>query len=414
LTTNQSTVNDNVIVNQAESIGPIADSLRKKIMSDQQKPIALGMVGGGPDSGIGSTHRIAIRIDNKCELVAGAFSRNRAKSTLMARELGIPDDRTYDDYESMAGAESKRKDKIDAVCVVTPTDSHFEIAKTFLESGIHVICDKPLCVSLNEAKELQELADKLSLIVCLTHNYTGYAMVRQAARMVRNGALGEIKAVHVEHASGWASKLQEDEKEGAPSWRMDPARLGDASLLLDLGTHAHHLARFVTGLDVTQIAGELSTIVPGRAIKDNGQAMLRFENEARGTMWISMAAMGNEQGIRIRVYGDRGSLEWFHEDPFHLRFSPVNGPTQTFAQGTEWVSEDARRCTRGGLGHPEGYFEAFANLYSEVADVIRAKGTGRDGLGFPVALDGAKGLAFVEAFLRSYYSGGSWTAVETV
>ena len=215
----------------------------------QNKPITIGMVGGGPDSGIGETHRIAMRIDNKCELIAGAFSRSREKSLAVAQELRIADDRIYNDYRSMAAAESKREDKIDAVCVVTPTDHHFEVAKTFLEAGIHVICDKPLCVSLSEAKELLSLADKSGLIVCLTHNYTGYAMVRQAAKMVKNGELGEIKAVHVEHASGWASKLQEDEKKNEPSWRMNPTRLGDASLLLDLGTHAHHLARFVTGLD---------------------------------------------------------------------------------------------------------------------------------------------------------------------
>jgi predicted dehydrogenase len=380
----------------------------------QKIPIAIGMVGGGPDSGIGETHRIAMRIDNKCELIAGAFSRSREKSLAVAKELRIAGERIYDNYQSMAAVESKREDKIDAVCVVTPTDHHYEVAKTFLEAGIHVICDKPLCASLSEAKELLSLADKSSLIVCLTHNYTGYAMVRQAAKMVRNGELGEIKVVHVEHASGWASKFQPDEQRGQPSWRMDPARLGDTSLLLDLGTHAHHLARFVTGMDVTGVAGELSTIVSGRAIKDNGQAMLRFENEARGTLWISMAAVGNEQGIRIRVYGDKGSLEWFHEDPFHLRFCSINGPVQTFAQGTECVSDEARRWTRGGLGHPEGYFEAFANLYSELADVIGAKGMGRDPLGFPDARDGAKGLAFVEAFLRSYRSGGSWTTVETV
>jgi predicted dehydrogenase len=380
----------------------------------QNKPITIGMVGGGPGSGIGETHRIAMRIDNKCELIAGAFSRSRQKSLALAQELRIADDRIYNDYQSMAAAESKREDKIDAVCVVTPTDHHYEVAKTFLEAGIHVICDKPLCVSLSEAKELLSLADKSGLIVCLTHNYTGYAMVRQAAKMVRNGELGEIKSVQVEHASGWAAKPQEDEKKNEPSWRMNPTRLGDASLLLDLGTHAHHLARFVTGLDVTQVVGELSTMVPGRAIKDNGHALLRFENEARGAMWISMAAVGNEQGIRIRVYGDKGSLEWFHEDPFHLRFCSVNGPAQTFAQGTDYVSDEARRWTRGGLGHPEGYFEAFANLYSELADVIGAKGTGRNTLGFPVALDGAKGLAFVEAFLRSYRSGGTWTNLEAI
>jgi predicted dehydrogenase len=383
-------------------------------MATSKQKLRIGMVGGGPGSGIGETHRIAMRIDNKCELVAGAFSRDHKKSSLIAQQLQIPVDRVYEDFESMAVNESGRSDKIDAVCIVTPTDSHYEIAKKFLKAGINVICDKPLCVTLYEAKELRELADNAELLLCLTHNYTGYAMVRQAARMVQDGELGQIKVVHVEHASGWAAKLQEDEKQKRPSWRMNPELLGDASLLLDLGTHAHHLSRFVTGLEITQVAGELSRIVPERGINDNGQALLRFDNQARGTMWISMAAVGNEQGIRIRVYGDKGSLEWFHEDPFHLRFCPIDGPAQTLAQGTEWLSAEARHWTRGGLGHPEGYFEAFANLYSEVADVIRDKSVARSPFGFPVAMDGVKGLAFVEAFLRSHGAGGSWTAVDPV
>ena len=382
--------------------------------TSEDKLVRIGMVGGGPGAGIGETHRIAMRIDDKCQLVAGVFSRDPEKSALIAQQLRIPIGRIYHDYKQMALAESGRTDKIDAVCIVTPTDSHYGIAKTFLEAGINIICDKPLCVSLNEAQELRALAEKAGLLLCLTHNYTGYAMVRQAARMVRNGDLGQIRVVHVEHASGWAAKLQEDEKEKRPSWRMNPALLGEASLLLDLGTHAHHLARFVTGLEITQVAGELSKIVPERRIKDNGQALLRFDNGARGTMWISMAAVGNEQGIRIRVYGDKGSLEWFHEDPFHLRFCSVNGPAQTLAQGTEWLSAEARQWTRGGLGHPEGYFEAFANLYSEVADMIRVKSVARSPFGVPGAIDGAKGLAFVEAFLRSHSAGGSWTSVDSV
>jgi predicted dehydrogenase len=380
----------------------------------EQKPVRLGMVGGGSASSIGETHRIAIRLDNKCELAAGTFSRDPKKSSLVASRLRISEDRVYPDFEEMAVAESNRPDKIDAVCIVTPTDSHYAIAKRFLECGMHVICDKPLCISLAEAKDLKQLADKTGLLLCLTHNYTGYAMVRQAARMVRDGKLGEVKVVHVEHASGWASKLQDDELQEHPSWRMDPHKLGDSSLLLDLGTHAHHLARFITGLEVVEVAGELSQIVPGRAIKDNAHALLRFGNGARGTLWASMAAIGNEQGIRIRVYGEKGSLEWFHEDPFHLRFHPLDGPSQTLAQGTEWLSEEAQRCTRGGLGHPEGYFEAFANLYSEVADVIREKPVALNPFGFPVATDGVKGLAFVEAFLRSYGAGGNWMAVEAV
>jgi predicted dehydrogenase len=238
-------------------------------------------------------------------------------------------------------------------------------------------------------------------------------MVREAARMVRDGRVGNVRAVHVEHASGWAANLQEDEKQNRPTWRLDPS-VRDTSLLLDLGTHAHHLARFVTGLEVTDVAGELSKIVPQRAINDNGNAILRFENGARGTMWISMAAIGNEQGIRIRVFGDRGSLEWFHEDSGHLRYCPVDGPTQTLAQGTKWVSAEARGWTRGGLGHPEGYFEAFANLYSEFADTLLQKTPTRNPLGFPGPVDGLKGLAFVEAFLKSHLGGGVWSKLESI
>jgi predicted dehydrogenase len=382
-------------------------------MAINERIIRIGMVGGGPGGGIGETHRIAMRIDNQCELVAGAFSRDYEKSLAIAKGLRIPTERTYENYREMADLESKRADKIDAVCIVTPTDSHYEIAKEFLEVGINVICDKPLCISIDEAKQLISLADNGGLLLCLTHNYTAYAMVREAARMVRDGRVGNVRAVHVEHASGWAANLQEDEKQNRPTWRLDPS-VRDTSLLLDLGTHAHHLARFVTGLEVTDVAGELSKIVPQRAINDNGNAILRFENGARGTMWISMAAIGNEQGIRIRVFGDRGSLEWFHEDSGHLRYCPVDGPTQTLAQGTKWVSAEARGWTRGGLGHPEGYFEAFANLYSEFADTLLQKTPTRNPLGFPGPVDGLKGLAFVEAFLKSHLGGGVWSKLESI
>jgi predicted dehydrogenase len=295
----------------------------------------------------------------------------------------------------MAAAEAKREDRIDAVVIVTPTASHYEIAKVFLEAGINVICDKPLCLSLAEARELKSMADKGGVILCLTHNYSGYAMVRHAAWMVRNGRLGQIRVVQAEHASGWAVKLLEKEGHKQAAWRTDPGLLGDASVLYDLGTHAHQLARFITGLEVTEVAAELSQIVQGRAIKDNANLLLRFSNGASGTLWASMAAVGNEHGLRIRVYGDRGSLAWHHEDPHHLRYSPIDGPTQILAQGAEWLSEEARRWTRAGLGHPEGFFEAFANLYTEVADALRAKAAGQPyvkaELGFPDASDGVNG-----------------------
>jgi predicted dehydrogenase len=377
------------------------------------------MVGGAPGAGIAETHRTAMRLDDKCVLIAGVFSRDSEKSREAARLLRIDPNRVYPDYSVMAEVESKREDdRIDVAVIVTRTDSHFEIVKKFLQAGIQVICDKPLCLSLTEAKELRRLAEERDLILCLTHNYSGYAMVRHAARMVRNGDLGKVCVVQAEHASGWAAKLLEKQGHPQAAWRTDPAVSGDASVLFDLGTHAHQLARFVTGLEVTEVAAELSQIVQGRAIKDNANLLLRFSNGARGTLWASMAAIGNEHGLRIRVYGDRGSLAWHHEDPCHLRYCPLDGPQQILAQGAEGLSAEAKRWTRAGLGHPEGFFESFANIYTEVAEAILAKSEGRaytkDELGFPDASDGARGVAFVESAMSSFASGGLWTAVEEI
>jgi predicted dehydrogenase len=388
-------------------------------MIEETRRIRVGMVGGGPGAGIAETHRTAMRLDDKCALIAGVFSRDSEKSRTAARQLRIDLDRVYPDYGVMAEVESKREsDKIDVVVIVTRTDSHFEIAKKFLQSGIQVICDKPLCLSLTEAKELKRLAEEKELILCLTHNYSGYAMVRHAARMVRNGDLGKVCVVQAEHASGWAAKLLEKQGHPQAAWRTDPVLSGDSSVLFDLGTHAHQLARFVTGLEVTEVAAEMSQIVQGRAIKDNANLLLRFSNGARGTLWASMAAIGNEHGLRIRVYGDRGSLAWHHEDPCHLRYCPLDGPEQILAQGADGLSAEAKRWTRAGLGHPEGFFESFANIYTEVAEAILAKSEGRaytkDELGFPDASDGARGVAFVESAMRSFASGGIWTGVEAI
>src|SRR5215471_2241864 len=387
--------------------------------TEEQRKVRVGMVGGGPGAGIAETHRTAMRIDDRYVIVAGVFSRDPQKSLAAARKLNIPEDRIYADYEAMADVESKRKDnRIDAVVIVTDTASHYEIARKFVEIGINVICDKPLCLKLAEAKELKTLVEKSGVIFCLTHNYSGYAMVRHAARMVRNGDLGKVKLVQAEHASGWAIKLLEREGHPQAAWRTDPGVLGDASVLYDLGTHAHQLSRFVTGLEVTEVAAEMNQIVEGRAIKDNTNLLLRFSNGARGTLWASMAAAGNEHGLRIRVYGDRGSLAWHHEDPHHLRYCPIDGPPQILAQGADWLSPDAQRWTRVGLGHPEGFFEAFANLYTEVADALLAKADGeayaKTDLSFPDATDGVIGVAFVESAMRSYAAGGAWMPVEAV
>jgi predicted dehydrogenase len=389
------------------------------MVTEETRRIRVGMVGGGPGAGIAETHRTAMRLDDKCVLIAGVFSRDSEKSRSAARQLRIDLDRVYPDYSVMAEVESKREsDRIDVAVIVTRTNSHFEIAKKFLQSGIQVICDKPLCLSLTEAKELKRLAEEKELILCLTHNYSGYAMVRHAARMVRNGDLGKVCVVQAEHASGWAAKLLEKQGHPQAAWRTDPVLSGDSSVLFDLGTHAHQLARFVTGLEVTEVAAEMSQIVQGRAIKDNANLLLRFSNGARGTLWASMAAIGNEHGLRIRVYGDRGSLAWHHEDPCHLRYCPLDGPQQILAQGADGLSAEAKRWTRAGLGHPEGFFESFANIYTEVAEAILAKSEGRayikDELGFSDASDGARGVAFVESAMRSYTSGGIWTDVEAI
>jgi predicted dehydrogenase len=243
-----------------------------------QRKVRVGMIGGGPGAFIGGSHRIAMRLDDRYQLVAGVFSRNRDKSLAAARELGISEDRVYPDYETMAAREPEREDGVDAVAIVTPTDSHYKIAKKLLEAGLNVICDKPLCLSVVEARELQALAEKGELILCLTHNYSGYAMVRHAARLVRNGDLGEVKMVQVEHASGWAAKLLEKQGHTQAAWRMDPTLGGEASVLYDLGTHAHQLARFITGLEVSEVAAELSKVVAGREINDNANVLLRFTN----------------------------------------------------------------------------------------------------------------------------------------
>ena len=386
---------------------------------EEKRKVRVAMVGGGPGAGIAETHRTAMRLDDRYLIVAGVFSRDRSKSLATAKKLHIPDERIYSEYAAMAEAESRRKDdRIDAVVIVTQTASHYEIARKFLETGINVICDKPLCLTLAEAKELKNLVDKGGLIFCLTHNYSGYAMVRHAARMVRNGDIGQVKVVQAEHASGWAIKLLEKEGHPQAAWRTDPDILGDASVLYDLGTHAHQLSRFVTGLEVTEVAAEMNQIVAGRAIKDNANLLLRFSNGARGSLWASMAAVGNEHGLRIRVYGDRGSMAWNHEDPHHLRYCPIDGPPQILAQGANWLSPDAARWTRAGLGHPEGFFEAFANLYTEVADALLTKSEGetyeKGDLGFPDVTDGVRGVAFVECAMRSCAMGGSWTRVEAI
>lgn len=379
-------------------------------MAGEDRRVRIGMVGGGPGAGIAEAHRIGMRIDDRFALVAGVFSRSPENSRKAADRLGVAAERSYPSFEEMASAEAARPDGVDVVAVVTPNNSHYPIAKAFLLAGIHVVCEKPLTDSLDHAVELDRLARDRGLILALTHNYSGYAMVRHAARLVRDGAIGSVRIVQVEHASGWAARAVDGEW---AAWRTDPVVAGKASVVFDLGTHAHHLLRFVTGLEVAELSAELATCVDDRAVFDDAHVQLRLTNGARGQLWASMAATGQEHGLRIRVFGSDASLEWRHEDPHHLVVRRHGGSVEVLAQGQTGLSEEAARVTRVGLGHPEGFLESFANIYQEVASAVDALSRGEpyapDPLGFPTGRDGVLGLAFVEAVSASHENNGRWT-----
>jgi len=378
------------------------------------RPLRLGMVGGGPGSNIGETHRQAARLDGRYDLVAGVFASDAARSRTFAATLGIAPERRYATWHEMAAQEAQRSDGVEVVAIMTPNNSHYAIAKTFLEQGVDVICDKPLTNDLAQALELQQLAQDKGLIFGVTYNYSGYPMVRQARAMVQAGVLGDIWLVQVEHASGWAATLLEADGHKQATWRTTPAIAGPSTVIGDLGTHAHHLARFITGLEVSELSAELSTLVPGRQTDDNGHVKLRFSNGARGLMWVSMVATGHWHGQRIRVYGEKGSLEWVQETPNELTFRPTDGPHQILARGSSYLDPAAQRVSRLWTGHPEGFIDAFANLYTDMADAILAR---RDGVAadplaytFPTVEDGVMGVRFVEAAVESNRQDGRWVS----
>jgi predicted dehydrogenase len=377
-------------------------------MSDTR--LSAGMVGGGEGADIGKTHRHAMHLDDQFVLSAGVFGRDAAASARMADRLGV--DRVYPDYREMAAAEAARPDGVDVVVVATPNDSHFDIASAFLRAGISVVCEKPLTGDAASAAELVSIAASTGAILAVPHCYSAYAMVRHAAHLVRAGHLGRVRSVVVEHASGWASTPLERDGHKQAAWRTDPAVAGRASVVGDLGTHAYHLLRYITGLEADEVSAELSTLVPGRRTYDNAAVRLRLSNGAPATLWASMAAAGNEHGLRIRVFGETGGLEWRHEDPHHLVVRDLGGGTTVLAQGMASLSQDAQRLTRPGLGHPEGFLEAFANFYCDLAEMLRAR---REGAAFtpreltiPTGIDGLIGVQFVEAVEASHDRNGAW------
>lgn len=376
------------------------------------RQLVAGMVGGGPGADIGKTHRYAMRLDGHYDLRAGIFGRDPGSSREIAAGLGITEDRNYADIRDMARAEAAREDGLDLVVVATPNDSHFTIARTFLEKGISVVCEKPLTQDSATAAELVRIAGENNAILAVPHCYSAYAMVRQAARMVRNGELGSIRFVDVEHASGWAATALEELDHKQAKWRTDPDVAGFPSVVGDLGTHAFHLLRYITGLEAERLSGRLQTFVPNRRVFDNATVELELTGNVPARVWASMAATGHNHGLRIRVYGEKGSLEWQHEDPHHLKVQDLAGATTILTHGLSTLHDDASRLTRVGLGHPEGFLEAFANFYSDLAEVLRARRDstalpGRE-LTFPTGIDGLIGVQFVEAVAASHHDDSAW------
>lgn len=382
--------------------------------SGGHRRIRLGMVGGGQGAFIGAVHRIAARIDDQFELVAGALASDSIRAKASAKDLGIADDRAYGSFEEMAKAEAARSDGIEAVSIVTPNHMHSPVAKAFLGAGIHVICDKPLTTTVAEAEELVALVRKTGRVFVVTHNYTGYPMVRQARAMVANGDLGEIRLVQAEYPQDWLTERLETSGQKQAAWRTDPARSGAGGCVGDIGTHAYNLACFVTGLELDELLAQLSTFVEGRLLDDDVQILLRWKGGAKGMLWASQVAVGNENGLTLRVYGSKGGLEWAQENPNHLWFTAHGRPKQLLTRGGAGALVEAGRVTRIPSGHPEGYLEGFATIYAEAARAIRAAETGTKqdlAVIFPTIEDGLAGVKFIDAALRSSASNGAWVRI---
>src|SRR5580704_10440122 len=375
--------------------------------------LKMGMVGGGRDAFIGAVHRMAARLDGRIELVAGAFSSDPAKSKASGEDLGLDPSRVYPDYETMVAVESKlpEGERIDFVSIVTPNHVHFPPAKAFLEAGFHVVCDKPMTFDLAEAKALRELVQSTGKVFALTHNYTGYPMVKEARELVRNGDLGKVLKVVTEYPQGWLIQPIDAEGQKQAAWRTDPSRTGASSCIGDIGTHAENLGRYITGLEIDELCADFTAFVEGRRLEDDGNLLIRYQGGARGVLYASQVSAGEENNLSIRVYGTRASLEWHQEHPDELIVKYPDAPRRICRRGNGYLSEAAKRFTRLPPGHPEGFIEAFANIYLEAARAIEAEVQGRpvpSDADFPNVEDGVLGMAFIDAAVKSANAGATW------
>jgi predicted dehydrogenase len=365
------------------------------------------MVGGGPDALIGEVHRIAARLSGNYELRAGVFSSNPRKSLDFGKQLGVSEDRLYDSYEEMAAKEASRPtdDRIDAVTVVTPNHLHYNVCKAFMEAGINVICDKPMTNTIADARELCQLVDEQDTIFALTHNYSGYPMVKEAKSLVHDGTLGNLRKVVVEYSQGWLSQPIEEEGNKQAAWRTDPQKAGVSSVVADIGSHAEHLVEYLTGQQLTKLYADIHTFVDGRALEDDANMFVRYDGGLRGVLISSQISIGEENGLSIRLYGDKASLEWEQENPNYLHLKHPDKPEQIFKKGNPYLSTEANENTRIPPGHPEGFVGGFANIYTAVAGAIKDKKSGQTvdctEYDFPTVKDGLRGVKFIHKAVES-------------
>jgi predicted dehydrogenase len=385
------------------ALNPVIEMLGRRLR--------LAVIGGGPGSFIGAMHRQSARLDDRYEIVAGILSSDPDKSKQAGSDLGFASDRLYANVIEMLDAEVLRKDGVDAVAIMTPNDSHYDYSMAALERGIDVICDKPMTNTIEEAESLHKKVQETGLVFCLTHNYTGYPMVRQAKAMVMDGQLGTLRLVQVEYVQG--GKADEEKVFTPDNWKFDPVRGGPSRVMGDIGTHAHNLTRFITGLEVEEVAAEAGNVVPNRQIHDFAGALLRFDNGARGSFWVTQAAAGVENCLRIRVSGSQGTLEWMQEIPQALTFKPLQGPSQNRTPNGPATLPLSARSTRLVAGHPEGFPDGFANIYSDAAEAIAARRAGKQAdplaMYFPNSWDGLLGVRFVNSVIESSNANGKWT-----
>ncbi len=384
----------------------------------EKKSSALqyGMVGGGEGAFIGDVHRKAINMDGLADLVGGCFSSDSENTLRTGLGLGLDPGRLYKTYKEMALAEGKRAEPIDFVVIVTPNNTHYPIAKAFLENGINVVCDKPVTVTSEQARELKELADDKGLAFCVTYTYTGYPVAKHAREMIKNGDLGEIRFVNAEYAQDWLSTLLENTDQKQAAWRSDPSQSGASNCVGDIGSHIENMVAFMTGLKIKRLAARLDTMVDGRQLDDNASIMVEYDSGARGLYWCSQIAVGNDNGLRVRIFGSKAAIEWAQENPNYMKISYLDQPSQIISRGRDGLYPGAECFSRVPSGHPEGYFEAFANIYKPLITYLMKKKKGEPLLpedeDFPKARQGEDGVRFIEKCVESSRKNSAWVDLD--